>query len=93
MTVPDTRAGRLGDALSQAFPGAAVTVRDDSHLHAGHSGARPGGETHYAVRVVWEGFGGMSRVNRQRAVNAAAAPEFNSGLHALAIEAKAPGEG
>ncbi|ATR19711.1 BolA protein [Roseomonas mucosa] len=87
------RAARLHAALAAAFPGAEVTVRDDSHHHAGHSGARPGGETHYAVRVVWAGFQGQSRVARQRAVNATLAGEFAGGLHALAIEARAPGEG
>ncbi|UPG72185.1 BolA family transcriptional regulator [Roseomonas gilardii subsp. gilardii] len=87
------RATRLHAALATAFPGAEIAVRDDSHRHAGHSGARPGGETHYAVRVVWPGFQGQSRVARQRAVNAALAEEFADGMHALAIEAKAPGEG
>ena len=87
------RAARLHTALTAAFPGAEIAVRDDSHQHAGHSGARPGGETHYTVRVVWPGFLGQSRVARQRAVNMALAGEFASGMHALAIEAKAPGEG
>ncbi|SUE43434.1 BolA family protein [Roseomonas gilardii] len=87
------RAARLQAALATAFPGAQIAVRDDSHQHAGHSGARPGGETHYTVRVVWPGFLGQSRVARQRAVNMALAEEFASGMHALAIEAKAPGEG
>jgi len=85
------RAARLQRALLGRFPGAAVDVRDDSALHAGHAGARPAGETHYAVRVLWAGFAGMGRVARQRAVNEAAAPEFAAGLHALAIEAREPG--
>ena len=68
-------------------------MRDDSALHAGHAGARPGGQTHYAVRVVAPGFAGMNRVARSRAVHAALAQEFSGGLHALALELRAPGEG
>ena len=90
MIVSDTRADRLRAALLHAFPGAAVAVRDDSHLHAGHSGARPGGETHYSVQVLWTGFAGQGRVARQRAVNQAVAAEFDAGLHALAIDAREP---
>jgi len=88
-----TRAGRLRAALLAAFPGAEVAVRDDSAQHAGHSGARPGGETHFAVRVVAPGFAGMGRVARSRAVHAALAAEFGGGMHALALELRAPGEG
>ena len=87
-----TRAWRMEAALMATFPGAEVAVRDDTALHAGHMGARPGGETHYAVRVMWDGFAGQGRVMRQRAVNAALAGEFAGGLHALAIQARAPGE-
>jgi len=88
-----TRAARLRAALLTAFPGAEVLVRDDSAQHAGHSGARPGGETHFAVRVVAPGFAGMSRVARSRAVHAALEAEFGGGLHALQMELRAPGEG
>jgi BolA protein len=88
----DTRAERLRATLTHAFPGAEVTVRDDSHQHAGHSGARPGGETHYTVRVVAPGFAGQTRLARSRAVHAALEAEFGTGLHALALELRAPGE-
>lgn len=87
------RESRLHAALLAAFPGAEVTVRDDSHRHAGHAGAQPGGETHYAVRLVSPAFAGMTRVARSRAVHAALAEEFAGGMHALALELRAPGEG
>jgi BolA protein len=87
------RADRLHEALLSAFPGAEVEIRDDSHRHAGHAGARPGGETHYAVRVVTPAFADMNRVARSRAVHAALADEFASGMHALQLELRAPGEG
>lgn len=73
----------------------ALVVEDESHLHAGHAGARgrsDGGITHMRVRVVSELFAGKNRVERHRLVNALLQDEIERGLHALAIEAKAPGE-
>lgn len=84
-----SRSGRVHAALQQRFPEAALTVRDDSALHAGHAGARPEGETHFHVAVRWAGFAGMTRVARHRAITEALAEEFASGLHALSIEAEA----
>jgi BolA protein len=86
------RADRIAEALRAAFAPASVEVVDDSHRHAGHAGARPGGETHYSVRVVSSAFEGMSRVARSRAVHDALAGEFSGGLHALALTLKTPGE-
>jgi BolA protein len=86
------RADRIAEALRTAFAPASVEVVDDSHRHAGHAGARPGGETHYNVRVVSSAFEGMSRVARSRAVHDALAGEFSGGLHALALTLKTPSE-
>ena len=69
-----------------------LTVADESHLHAGHAGWREGGETHFRLDIVSEVFAGKSRVERHRMVNAVLAPAFERGLHALAIQARAPGE-
>ena len=68
-------------------------VADESHLHAGHAGHRPGGETHYRVYIVSEAFKGKSRIDRHRMVNQVLADELAGGIHALAIQAGAPGEG
>jgi BolA protein len=65
---------------------------DESSRHAGHAGARPGGETHYKLRLVSAAFGGLSRVARQRLVYATLAPEFEAGLHALSLDLKTPSE-
>lgn len=65
---------------------------DDSHRHAGHAGAAPGGETHYSVRVVTPAFAGLTRVARSRAVHEALAAEFAGGLHALALTLRTPEE-
>lgn len=61
---------------------------DDSHLHAGHAGAAPGGETHFTVVIRAASLKGLSRVARHRAINEALKAEFETGLHALAIRAE-----
>ena len=70
-----------------------LVVDDESQQHFGHAGWREGGETHFRIDVVSRAFEGKSRVERHRVVNAALAGAFERGLHALAIQAKAPGEG
>ena len=67
-----------------------LEVQDDSHLHAGHAGAREG--RHFSVRVVSEHFVGLPRVARHRLVYAALEALIPRGIHALAIDAKAPGD-
>jgi BolA protein len=69
-----------------------LVVEDESQQHFGHAGWREGGETHFRIDVVSRAFEGKSRVDRHRIVNAALAGAFERGLHALAIQAKAPGE-
>jgi BolA protein len=68
----------------------ALEVHDDSHLHAGHAGAREG--RHFTVRLVSGRFAGLSRLARHRLVYDALGPLTPQGVHALAIEARAPGE-
>jgi BolA protein len=86
------RADRIHAALTQRFAPLRLEVVDDSHRHAGHAGAAPGGETHYSVLLVSEAFTGMNRVARSRAVHEALAAEFAGGLHALALTLRAPAE-
>ena len=83
---------RIEQKLRTAFAPQALTVTDESHRHQGHSGWREGGETHFSVAVVSGAFTGKSRIERHRMVNTALAEELASGVHALAIQAKAPGE-
>lgn len=84
---------RIEEKLAAAFAPASLTVVDESDHHAGHAGARAGGETHFRVTVVADAFAGKSRLERHRMVNAALAAELADRVHALAIHAKAPGEG
>ena len=71
-----------------------LEVVDDSAKHAGHSGARPEGETHFTVTATSAAFQGLSRVERQRRVYALLAEELApERVHALALSLHAPGEG
>lgn len=90
MPQPSDRKGRIEAALTEAFQPASLTITDDSAKHAGHAGAAPGGETHYSVEIVSEAFAGLSRVQVQRTVMMVLQPEFDTGLHALALKASAP---
>ncbi len=79
---------RLEDGLAPER----VEVEDQSAQHAGHAGARPGGETHFRVLVVSRAFAGRGRVERQRLVYAAAGDLLRTDIHALSVTALAPGE-
>ena len=81
---------RIEARLRSALDPVSLDVIDDLHKHAGHAGAQPGGETHYTVRVVSPAFAGKSRVQRHRLVYDALAAEIAAGVHALAIDARAP---
>jgi BolA protein len=82
----------MTDKLTRAFAPQSLAVEDESHLHAGHAGHRPEGQTHYRVYIVSEAFVGKSRLERHRLINATLASELAGGVHALAIHAAAPGE-
>ncbi len=79
--------------LAEAFAPESLRVVDESHEHQGHAGHRPGGETHFRIYIVAEAFRGKSRIDRHRMINSALSAELAGGMHALAIHAKAPGEG
>jgi len=82
----------MRNVLASAFAPAEVTILDESHRHAGHAGAAPGGETHFTIQVISPAFAGQSRIARSRAVHAALAGEFGSGLHALSLRLLTPEE-
>ncbi len=83
---------RIVARLTEELDPIVLDVIDESDRHAGHAGARPGGGTHYRVRIVSAKFAGLSRVARHRIVYNSLPAEFADGLHALALDAKAPGE-
>ena len=82
----------ITNKLNEAFEPESLDVVDESHLHEGHAGHRPGGETHFRVYIVSPAFKGKSRIERHRMINAALAAELAGSVHALAIHAQAPGE-
>ena len=83
----------IADKLTKAFAPQSLDVADESHMHAGHAGHRPGGETHFRVTIVAEAFRGKNRIERHRMINTTLSAELAGGVHALAIHASAPGEG
>jgi BolA family transcriptional regulator, general stress-responsive regulator len=85
-------ANRLRAKLEAAFAPEILAIEDESSRHAGHSGAREGGESHFRVRIVSASFKGLGRVERQRRVYAAVADEIEAGLHALALTTLTPEE-
>jgi BolA protein len=82
----------ITNKLREAFTPESLEVADESHLHEGHAGHRPGGETHFRVYIVSTAFKGKSRIERHRMINGALAGELAGSVHALAIHAQAPGE-
>lgn len=88
MSVAETIRIKLTDRLAPTR----LVVLDESHRHAGHAGARPEGETHFAVTIVSGAFAGLSRVARQRLVYETLAQELASGVHALSLTTVTPDE-
>ena len=78
--------------LLRALEPTRLVVTDDSESHRVHSGHDARGESHFTVEVESTLFQGVSRVQRQRMVNAPLADLLVERVHALAIRARAPGE-
>lgn len=85
------RRGHIEEKLRRELEASEIEVIDESHLHAGHAGAREGGG-HFRVRIVSEAFRGKNRVAAQRLVYGVLAEEMKREIHALSIDAKAPGD-
>ncbi|MCY3879457.1 MAG: BolA family transcriptional regulator [Rhodobacteraceae bacterium] len=80
---------RIEDILRRRFNPADLEVVDESEKHRGHSGWRPGGGTHFRVRLVSDRFRGLSRLQRHRLVHAALSPEPMNSIHALTLSLEA----
>ncbi|HEY9219769.1 MAG TPA: BolA family protein [Phenylobacterium sp.] len=83
----------IQNKLNAAFQPSRLEIEDDSAKHAGHAGARPGGESHFTVLIEADAFAGKPKVARQRLVHQALAEELAGPVHALSVKALAPGEG
>ena len=89
MSVADTIRRKLTDR----FAPTRLEIEDESHRHVGHAGARPEGETHFAVTIVSAAFIGQGRVARQRLVYQTLAEELATRIHALSLTDPRPGRG
>ena len=85
------RVRKIRERLEAALEPSALFVRDDSASHAGHPGAQ-GGAGHFFVSIESEAFEGLGRIKRHRLVYAAVADLMPHEIHALSIDATAPGE-
>lgn len=82
----------IREKLQAALAPERLVIEDESHLHKGHAGHRPGGETHFRLTVVSSAFAGKPRVARHRMVTAALAAEMGHPIHALAMKTLTPEE-
>jgi BolA protein len=93
----DRSMGEVADAirrkLEDAFSPASLEITDESHLHAGHAGRDPRGESHFAVAFDSASFIGKSRIERQRMVYQVLADELRDRVHALRLSLGAPKTG
>ena len=80
----------IHDKLKGAFDPIRLEIKDESHLHAGHAGARPEGESHFRVLIVSDAFKGKALVQRHRMINETLSEELAGPVHALAIKAMPP---
>lgn len=88
-----TISASITEKMTAAFKPVHLEVINESHMHAGHQEKFDGaGETHFRIRIVTEVFSGKSRIDRHRAITGLLTEELAGELHALAIEASAPGE-
>ena len=93
MSAEKTVQHTITNKLREAFTPESLDVIDESHLHEGHAGHRPGGETHFRIYIVSGAFEGKSRIERHRMINELLAPELAGSVHALALKIHSPGEG
>ena len=91
MNINQARIALFEQDLNKAFSIDRLQIEDESHLHAGHAGAASGGG-HFKLTIVAPEFKGLSLVARHRAVYAALNRHIPIEIHALTINAIAPGE-
>jgi BolA family transcriptional regulator, general stress-responsive regulator len=78
--------------LTAKLEPAQLEIIDESHLHAGHAGAREGGESHFRVNIVAEAFNDLNRIARQRMIYEILAEDLAGPIHALTLSTKTPAE-
>ena len=91
MSAVPGRADRIVGELRKALHTDEVELIDDSHLHAGHAGAREG-KGHFRVRVVSADFAGLRTLQRHQLVYRSLGELMHTDIHALSITALTPDE-
>lgn len=86
-----SRMERMRELMHAALSPESLDIRDDSALHAGHAGARDGAG-HFSVTIVAAAFAGQPMIKRHRLVYESVASMMPREIHALSIDARAPGE-
>lgn len=86
-----TRSERIRERIASTLAAETVEVQDESHLHAGHEGARDG-RGHFRVVVVSTAFEGKNRLQRHRMVFEAVGEMLTTDIHALGVQAYTPEE-
>jgi BolA protein len=87
----ESRQAQIRTELEKSFQPTELLIKDQSHLHAGHEGAKDG-KGHFDVTIVSEAFAGENRVQRHRMVYDALGKLLETDIHALRIKAFAPSE-
>ncbi len=72
--------------LQNAFAPSALSVINESHLHAGHAGDDGTGESHWRVEITSDAFSGKTRIAKHRAIHNALGPEIIGRIHALSLQ-------
>lgn len=85
----DDRVSRIEALLIEAFAPTHLLVKDQSHLHAGHEGARDG-RGHFSITIESKEFSGKRPLARHRLVYDAMGSLMETDIHALQIHASAP---
>ena len=91
MADPEDRRSRIEAKLREGLAASYVEVIDESHLHAGHAGARSGGG-HFHATIVSAHFEGLSAVAAQRVVYGVLAAEMGGEIHALRMKTLTPAQ-
>jgi BolA family transcriptional regulator, general stress-responsive regulator len=91
LIVTPTRLDAIRERLQVSLHPELLDIADESHLHAGHAGARDG-RGHFRVTIVSSAFEGQTRLHRHRLIYEALGPMMQTDIHALTIQAIAPAE-
>jgi len=83
------RIAEIRSRLTNAFSPGTLEIEDESHLHAGHEGAK-GGLGHFRVHIISEQFSGLSRIQSHRLIYDALGTLMQTDIHALSVDASAP---